>query len=131
VSSTSLDPDEIRAAAEVHRELGPDYQSAVIESFLDKVGKEIDARVDARMAEVQQFRRVRGQSPMTLPIVSLVFGIPLTAISAGAHRADRARGDLGRHRGDQRGVRAACPAARPTLTNRAKRRWTPGCGSGS
>jgi len=82
VSSTSLDPDEIRAAAEVHRELGPDYQSAVIESFLDKVGKEIDARVDARMAEVQQFRRVRGQSPMTLPIVSLVFGIPLTAISA-------------------------------------------------
>jgi len=45
-----LTPEEIRAAAETHRELGPDYQSAVIESFLDKVGREIDARVDQRMA---------------------------------------------------------------------------------
>jgi len=48
--TSSLSPEEIRAAAETHRELGPDYQSAVIESFLDKVGREIDARVDARLA---------------------------------------------------------------------------------
>src|SRR5215469_2798464 len=55
VNSPSLSPDEIRAAAETHRDLGPDYQSAVIESFLDKVGREIDARVDARVAAAQQY----------------------------------------------------------------------------
>jgi len=49
VSSSSLTPDEIRAAAETHNELGNEYQSAVIESFLEKVGNEIDARVDARL----------------------------------------------------------------------------------
>jgi len=32
--SAPLSPEEIRAAAEVHRELGPNYQDAVIESFL-------------------------------------------------------------------------------------------------
>ena len=43
-------PDEVRAAAETHRELPPEYQTAVIESFLSKVDREIDARVDARLA---------------------------------------------------------------------------------
>jgi hypothetical protein len=81
VSSTSLTPDEIRAAAETHRELGPDYQSAVIESFLDKVGKEIEARVDARMAVAPPVTRARPYAPLPLAITSMAFGIPLTAIT--------------------------------------------------
>ena len=94
VSSTSLTPDEIRAAAETHRELGPDYQGAVIESFLDKVGREIDARVDARVAMAQPAaqqpaRRQRSagwsSSPYSLAIMSLVVGVPLTGIVAGNH----------------------------------------------
>ncbi|MGD0376360.1 MAG: hypothetical protein ABSB01_17475 [Streptosporangiaceae bacterium] len=36
-------PGEIRAAAEVHRELGPEYTDAVVESFLDQVDREITA----------------------------------------------------------------------------------------
>jgi len=78
-----LTPDEIRAAAETHRELGPDYQSAVIESFLDKVGKEIDARVDERMATARQapMRHVHERRPMALAIVSMSLGIPLSAIA--------------------------------------------------
>jgi hypothetical protein len=60
-----LSPEEIRAAAEIHQELGPNYQQAVIESFLDKVGREIDARVDARLAQQQVVQppaqRGRGQ----------------------------------------------------------------------
>jgi hypothetical protein len=80
-----LTPDEIRAAAETHRELGPDYQSAVIESFLDKVGREIDARVDERMALARQMqiKPARGRSPMALAIVSMSLGIPLSAIALG------------------------------------------------
>jgi hypothetical protein len=82
-----LTPDEIRAAAETHRELGPDYQSAVIDSFLDKVGKEIDARVDQRMTAYSAYARPpigrppRGRSPMALAITSMSLGIPLSAIA--------------------------------------------------
>jgi len=87
VNSTSLTPDEIRAAAETHRELGPDYQAAVIESFLDKVGLEIDARVDARVAAFPPGRRSPARSGrgggLALAILSLVAGIPLTAIALG------------------------------------------------
>jgi len=84
---TSLTPDEIRAAAETHRELGAEYQSAVIDSFLDKVSREIDARVDARLAMYQgrggrppAARSGRG-AVLALAIVSMVFGIPLSAIA--------------------------------------------------
>ena len=93
MSSTSLTPDEIRAAAETHSELGPDYQGAVIESFLDKVGREIDARVDARLATSQQSPPARAQrapsrnGPLVLAIVSLGVGIPLTGITEGTHTA--------------------------------------------
>jgi hypothetical protein len=92
VSSPSLSPDEIRAAAETHRDLGPEYQSAVIESFLDRVGREIDARVDARLAAArmpppQPVRQQRERSPLALAIVSISLGVPLSAIAvaAGSH----------------------------------------------
>jgi hypothetical protein len=88
VNSPSLSPDEIRAAAETHRDLGPEYQSAVIESFLDRVGREIDARVDARLAAAQPpaqpAKQARDYSPLPLAIMSMVFGIPLTAIAVAA-----------------------------------------------
>jgi len=96
VSSPSLSPDEIRAAAETHRDLGPDYQSAVIESFLDKVGREIDARVDARVAASRPpwaqapwaqapvpAKATSDRSAFALAICSMAFGIPLTAIAVG------------------------------------------------
>jgi hypothetical protein len=50
MSTSNLSSQEIRAAAEAHRELGPDYHDAVVESFLAKVDKEIQARFDARLA---------------------------------------------------------------------------------
>ena len=45
MSASPLDPQEIRAAAEAHKELGPEYSDAVIESFLERVDREITARV--------------------------------------------------------------------------------------
>ena len=91
----SLSPEEIRAAAETHNELGPAYRDAVIESFLDKVGREIDARVDARLAQQQTVqppgrdRRGHSGSPLALAIISMVLGIPISAIAvaAGTHPA--------------------------------------------
>ncbi len=103
MTGTSLTPDELRAAAETHRELGPDYQSAVIDSFIDKVGKEIDARVDARLMQAQvpapypgpyqghmprQHGHGRNGGQLALAIVSMSLGIPLTAIALGQHAGD-------------------------------------------
>ena len=93
--SSSLSLEEIRAAAETHDELGPAYRDAVIESFLDKVGREIDARVDTRLAHQQaaqpsvRDRRGHSGSPMALAIISMALGIPLSAIAlaVGTHPA--------------------------------------------
>jgi hypothetical protein len=87
VSTSALSPDEIRAAAETHNELGKDYSGAVIESFLEKVGSEIDARVDSRLNRFQapsgaMAKQKRPSSTAGLGIVSLILGIPITAIVA-------------------------------------------------
>jgi hypothetical protein len=57
--------------------LQPEYRDAVAESFLDRVGKEIDARVDQRLAAAQPRHRPQA---LVLAIVSLGVRIPLTAI---------------------------------------------------
>lgn len=67
----------------------------MIESFLDKVGREIDARVDARLAQQQsappsaRYRHGQSGSPMALAITSMALGIPISgiAVAAGPHPA--------------------------------------------
>jgi hypothetical protein len=54
MSDSPLSRQEIYAAAAAHDELGPEYSDAVVASFLEKVDKEIDARVDARLAGRRQ-----------------------------------------------------------------------------
>ena len=49
MGDSRLSPEEIRAAAEVHSELGPDYHDAVVQSFLDKLDGEVGARIDAQL----------------------------------------------------------------------------------
>jgi hypothetical protein len=41
--------DEVRASAAAHRDLGPGYDTAVAEGLVERIGEEIDRRVDARM----------------------------------------------------------------------------------
>jgi hypothetical protein len=53
MSDSPLSRQEIYAAAAAHEELGPEYSDAVVASFLERVDKEIDARVDARLAGVR------------------------------------------------------------------------------
>jgi hypothetical protein len=50
MSDSPLSREEIHAAAAAHNELGPEYSDAVVASFLEKIDREIDARVDARLA---------------------------------------------------------------------------------
>jgi len=100
VTDSPLSAGELRAAAETHKELPSEYRDAVLESFVDRVGREIDARVDARLAQAAA-RPVAPQSAppspaprapkqfsvLALALGSIALGIPITAIvvAAGSH----------------------------------------------
>jgi hypothetical protein len=81
MTDSPLSPEEIRAAAEVHRELGPEYSDAVVASFLEKVDREIAARVEARLAGMPQTAPAKPGNRRTLltgmAIGVAVGGIPL------------------------------------------------------
>jgi hypothetical protein len=46
--------EEITAATAAHRELGPTYEEAVAESLVERIGAEVDKRVDAKLARYGQ-----------------------------------------------------------------------------
>ncbi len=82
-----LPRDDIQAALEARRELGPEMEPAVVEAFVERMERAIAARVDARIDQrgarpATPARERRGDSALALAIVSLGVAIPLTAISA-------------------------------------------------
>ena len=99
MTDSPLSAGELRAAAETHKELEPEYRDAVLESFVERVGREIDARVDARLAQAAvrpvapqpapaaPARQPKQFSPLAMALGSIALGIPITAIvvAAGAH----------------------------------------------
>jgi hypothetical protein len=84
MSTSPLDPQEIRAAAETHKELGPEYSDAVIESFLERVDREITARVDARLGPVPREQAVQpAQSNNRRALLTgAAIGIVVTGVSS-------------------------------------------------
>jgi hypothetical protein len=92
MTESPLSAQDIRAAAEVHRELGPDYSDAVVESFLAKIDKQIEARVDDRLAVVTKRRKPADPARQRTQRVALagaaagtvIVGMPLTLIAASA-----------------------------------------------
>ncbi|MDX3851409.1 hypothetical protein [Streptomyces sp. AK02-01A] len=86
---------ELDATLQARRELGPEYESALIESFLEKVERRLDSttdrRVRRRLAEQQMVvaRGARSPSPAEgfgerfgFGVISLILAIPLSAIAA-------------------------------------------------
>jgi hypothetical protein len=61
-----MSPEDIRAAAQVHAELGPEFSDAVVASFIDKVDREVAARVEARLASSQPAEPAKRSSRLTL-----------------------------------------------------------------
>ena len=81
MSESPLSGQEIRAAAAAHDELGPEYSDAVVASFLAKVDKEIDARVDARLASGRRpAPPAEREDPRTL-LKGIVLGIGFSGIA--------------------------------------------------
>jgi hypothetical protein len=53
--------NDIAAAVAAHHELGRDYDGAVAESLIDRIGVEIDKRVDARLSAASSVSRAPAQ----------------------------------------------------------------------
>ncbi|MFD7666530.1 hypothetical protein [Streptomyces sp. NPDC059788] len=88
---------ELDATLQTRKELGPEYESELVESFLEKLDKTVDQRVRRQFAE-QQIQVARGAQPprprrapgdgngfgerFGFATVSLVLAVPLSAIGA-------------------------------------------------
>ena len=81
MAQTQLPRDELSAAIEARRELGEELEPQVIDSFLAKIEKQIDARVEQGVRERLPTRRSRGNPQVALG--SLGLSIPLIAIAGG------------------------------------------------
>jgi hypothetical protein len=80
MAQTELPRQDVSVAIETRRELGEELEPQVIDSFLERVGKAIDERVDESLA-----KRTGGSTnpQLSVAVFSLLFGIPLTGIGAG------------------------------------------------
>jgi nitrate/nitrite transporter NarK len=57
--------EEITASVAAHAELGPRYDTAVAEGLVERIGEEIDRRVDARLRGADQAGRSAPPAPDT------------------------------------------------------------------
>ncbi|MGW1268294.1 hypothetical protein [Streptomyces sp. NPDC002491] len=87
---------DLDATLQTRRELGEEYESALVDSFLEKVDQRIDGAVERRVrrqfAEQQMAAARDSRSPKTTDswgerfgfgIVTLVLAVPLSAIGVG------------------------------------------------
>jgi len=73
-----MDEQELRAVVEARKELGPEHEAHLVAGFVDRIEKEIDRRVDERLAA-----RPRRRGGSTLHPGNLALCIPIVAIAGG------------------------------------------------
>lgn len=79
-----LERSEIEAVLETRRELGLRYDAELVDGFADRIEAEVSRRVGAEVQTQQQAQaahRSAGPRQLALGIISMVAGIPITAIS--------------------------------------------------
>jgi hypothetical protein len=69
--------DEIRASVGAHRDLGPGYEDAVAQGLVDRIGIEIDKRIDTHLERADDIRR-----PARLPLRGHAFSVPLVILGS-------------------------------------------------
>jgi len=89
VAMDQLAREDIAAAAAAHRELGRDYDRAVAEGLIERIGDEIDKRVDARLGQRDDkpAKRASGGRPgaATGPgVAGVILGLGSMGIGIGA-----------------------------------------------
>ena len=98
METSPLSPDDFRAAAEVYRELGPDYSEAVAQSFIDQVNREIVTRAAAQASRAQRPADVpklhKHRPPVSgLATVAVVSAVSLISVLILMHGSAAARAD--------------------------------------
>jgi hypothetical protein len=87
--------EEVQAATAAHRDLGPGYDTAVAEGLVERIGEEIDRRVDARLAAgyaprpslLSPHREPRRERAGGLGFSSVVLALGSMALAIGATAA--------------------------------------------
>ncbi|MFG1707310.1 hypothetical protein ACFLIM_29340 [Nonomuraea sp. M3C6] len=82
--------DDLQATIDARRDLGPDYEAALVESFVERLDATITARVRAELDHGPDYRgapphkrQTPGAAMIPIALGSMGIGIPLTAIAAG------------------------------------------------
>ncbi len=75
--------EELEATLNARHEIGAELEPQLIEGFLDRIGKAIDARVDARLARSEPSDRQGSHVAVGVALGSLGIGIPLTGAAGG------------------------------------------------
>jgi hypothetical protein len=81
VNTSPVSPDDIRAAAAAHHELGPEYSDAVVAAFLERVDRAVAARVEARLAHMRRASERRAN--LRTLLTGLAVGACSGALAAG------------------------------------------------
>ena len=79
-----LERSEVEAVLETRRELGLRYDRELVDGFADRIQAEVNRRVGAELETRQHGQaahRSAGPRQLALGIISMVTGIPITAIS--------------------------------------------------
>jgi hypothetical protein len=71
--------NDITAAAAAHHELGPGYDDALAESLIDRIGAEIDKRVDAKLRTGSSGHRSPAAVPQSGPSPAMWTGAGIGA----------------------------------------------------
>ena len=81
MAQTRITREDVTSAVGARRELGEEMEPAVVDAFLDKV----DRAIEARAAEEARRRHGGGDdgTSFALAIISLGIGIPITAVAGG------------------------------------------------
>ena len=88
--------DEISASVAAHAELGPRYDDAVAEGLVERIGDEIDKRIDARLrGQSGPGQQQHVQPPAYLGPVAPAPARPATASPPPAHAPSRGGGFSG------------------------------------
>jgi hypothetical protein len=89
--------EEVRASAAAHHDLGPGYDTAVAEGLVERIGEEIDRRVDARLSgrpgTPAPPRPRRAPVPGQLGVGRVLLGLGSMGLAVGATAAVLHPGD--------------------------------------
>ena len=93
MAEDEFERSEVEALLETRRELGPSYDRELVQSFAERIERAVEQRADSEVANrhhgVRQ-QEAAGKRQLALGIVSVVMGIPITAITLAVGDADLA-----------------------------------------